>query len=299
MGFWMVGGMGLRVGHRVFSAALLAAALAACGQNQSPAGDAGGPGLSASQRPAMTEEDLKAQSAALLAKLGAPADAATRKKYEGAFDAVGAEPDWQLTFLPDYVAFTRPGLEEINAIPSARDYRALGVYTQAGPLAIAIVAGACTYGDGGESYPFSATVLYDGIAYEGCARVGADGAAAPVGVSRGWASDLSQLLPAIDACIARAAAKPARVTIAYVNEENQAAVRVLEADGGRSECLASLDGSSIINVLPLTDRDTFRNERDPLFTRAPANPPSGACYTSEELKGSSGATLGWLSRRVC
>lgn len=294
MGFGMDGGMGLQ--RRFAAAALFAVVLAGCGQGQTPGGD-GGPGLSTSQRPAMTEEDLKAQSAALLAKLGAPASAGAKAQYEGAFDAVGAEPDWQLTLLPDYVAFTRPGLEEVTAIPAARDYRAQGAYTQAGPLSIAIVAGACTYVEGGESYPFSATVLYDGIAYEGCARAGEG--AAPAAASRGWAVDLPQLLPAIDACIARATAKPARVTIAYVNEESQAAVRFLESDGGRSECLASLDGASIISVEPLADRDAFRGERDPLFTRAPASAPSGSCYASEEVKGSSGATLGWLSRKTC
>lgn len=271
-------------------------ALAACGQNRGEDA-AGGPGLSGPSRPALTEEDMKAQAAALLAKLGAPADATVRAQYEGAFDAVGAEPDWTLTVLPEYVSFSRPGLEEVTAIPSPRDIRARGAFIAAGPLSIALSAGACTYTEGGESYPFSATVLYEGIAYEGCARAG-EGATAGV-ASRGWAVDLPQLVPAIDACLQRVEAKPGRVTIAYVNEENQAAVRLLEADGGRAECTASLDGATIVSVEPLSDRDTFRGERDPLFTRAPATAPAGACYTNEEVKGSAGATLGWLSRKTC
>ncbi len=285
----------MRVGRIAgLAAASLLVALAACGQ-RSPSSSEGAPGLSTSERPAMTEADLEAQSAALLAKLGAPAAAAARGQYEGAFDAVGAEPDWRLTLLPDFVSFSRPGLDEITAIPPSRDIRQLGAYVAAGPLSIAVIAGACTYTEGGESYPFSATVLFEGVAYEGCARAGT-GEAAP---SRGWATDLSQLLPAIDACLARVQARPGRVTIAYVNDEGQAAVRLLEADGGRSECLVSPDGATVAGVEPLADRDVFRGERDPLFTRTPSSPPPASCYSNEEVKGSAGATMGWLSRKTC
>lgn len=284
------------------AAAGLLLALSACGRNGDQPGSQSGTGLSDQQRPAITEEELKAKSAALLAKLGAPAQPAQQQLYVGDFDAAGAEPDWRLTLLKDgYVSFARPGLEEVNAIPSPRNFRAQGMYVEAGPLSIAIAAGACTYTDGGESYPYSATVLFEGIPYEGCARA-STAEAAPASTAaraRGWAVDLSQLLPAIDACLKKAQATPARVTIAYVNEDNQAAVRILESDGGRSECIASLDGASVASFEPLADRDVFRGERDPLFTRAPAAAPSSSCLSSEEVKGSSGATLGWLSRKSC
>lgn len=282
------------------AAAGLLLALAACGQNKDTGGQSG-EGLGEAQRPEITEAELRAKSAALLAKLGAPGDAAAQRTYQGDFEAVGAEPDWRLTLLKDgYVAFTRPGLEEVTALTAVRNVRQGGVFVEAGPLSIAVSSGQCTYVDGGDSYPFSATVLYEGIAYEGCARASASTGPEPATArARGWAIDLSQLLPAIDACIARAQAKPARVTIAYVNEEGQAAVRLVESDGGRSECLSTLDGATIASFEPLADRDVFRGERDPMFTRAPASPPSGACTTSEEVKGSGGATLGWLSRKSC
>jgi len=285
----------MRVGRIAMLAATgLLVVLSACGQRNSSSSD-GAPGLSTSDRPAMTEADLQAQSAALLAKLGAPAAAAARAQYAGAFDAFGVEPDWRLTLLPDFVSFSRPGLEEITAIPSARDIRQLGAYVAAGPLSIALTAGACTYSEGGESFPFTATVLFEGVAYEGCARAGTGEAAAV----RGWEVNLPQLLPAIDACLARVQARPGRVTISYVNDEGQTAVRLLEADGGRSECLVAPDGATVASVDPLADRDVFPGERDPLFTRAPSSPPPASCYSNEEVKGSSGATLGWLSRKTC
>lgn len=272
------------------AAAGMLVALAACGQ-KSPSQGEGGPGLATAPRPAVTEEDLKAQAAALLAKLGGPVAAAARGQYEGAFDAAGAEPDWTLTLLPDFVSFSRPGLEQVTAIPSPRDVRQLGAYTVAGPLTIAVVAGACTYVEGGESYPYSATVLFEGVAYEGCARPSTGDASTS---SRGWAVNLAQYLPAIDACLARVQARPGRVTIAYPNDEGQTAVRLLEADGGRSECVVSADGATVASVEPLADRDVFPSERDPLFTRSPAQPPPASCYKNEEMKG-----VGWLSRKTC
>ena len=284
----------MRVGRMAMLAAAGAlVALAACGQ-RSPSPTEGGPGLSTSERPAMTDADLQAQSAALLAKLGAPAAAAARSQYEGPFDAVGAEPDWTLTLLPDFVSFSRPGLEEVTAFPSARDIRQLGAYVAAAPLSIAVTAGACTYAEGGESYPFSATVLFEGIAYEGCARAGAGETVK----ARGWEVNLPQLLPAIDACLARIQARPGRVTIAYVDDEGQTAVRLLEADGGRAECMVSPDGATVLGVEPLADLDVARGEREPLFTRAPSRPPA-SCYSNDEVKGSGGATMGWLSRKTC
>jgi uncharacterized membrane protein len=266
--------------------------LSACGQ--------GGPGSSSGSSggdapPAITEEEMQAKAKAMLAALGAPATPDVKAQYAGEFEAVGAEPDWSATLLADYVLFSRPGLDEINAIPSPRDARAQGVYVEAGPLTITVRGGQCTYGEGGEVYPFSATVLFEGVAYEGCARQTANASHSV----KSWADALSQYLPAIDACLTRVQAKPGRVTIAYPGEEGQTSVRLLEADGGRSECVVGADGTTVLSVEGLADRNTVRGERDPMFTRAPTAPPSGNCYASEPVAGSNGATIGHLSRRTC
>jgi uncharacterized membrane protein len=267
--------------------------LAACGQG-GPGSSSGG-GSEGSNRPAITEDEMKAKAQAMLAALGAPATPDIKALYAGEFEAVGAEPDWSATLLADYALFSRPGLDEINAIPAPRDVRAQGMYVEAGPLTITVRTGECTYGEGGEAYPFSATVLFEGVAYEGCARSAANAPAA----SRSWSNALSQYLPAIDACLARVQAKPGRVTIAYPGEEGQTSVRLLEADGGRSECSVAADGTTVVSVEPLSDRNTVAGERDPLFTRAPAQPPQGACFTSEDVAGSNGATIGYLTRKTC
>lgn len=279
-----------RLAEMAASATLLL--LSACGQGGAP-GSNSAPGEAP---PAITEEEIQAKAKAMLASLGAPATPEAQAQYAGEFELAGAsEPDWSATLLPDYVLFSRPGLDEVNAIPSPRNVRAQGVYIEAPPLTIVVRAGQCTYGEGGESFPFSATVLFEGVSYEGCARQTANASHA----SSSWADALSQYLPAIDACLARVQAKPGRVTIAYPGEDGQTSVRLLESDGGRSECVVGADGTSVVSVEGLADRNTVRGERDPLFTRAPTAPPSGKCYASEPVNGSNGAVIGHLSRRTC
>jgi uncharacterized membrane protein len=273
---------------------LAAGGIAGCGRGGSDG--AGGSGSDGETRPAITEDEMKAKAQALLAALGAPATPEVKAQYAGEFEAVGVEPDWNATFLADYVNFVRPGLDEVNAIAKPRDIRALGAFVEAGPLTVTVRAGACSYGEGGETYPFSATVLFEGVAYEGCAR---QTSGASTAAKKSWADALSQYLPAIDACLARVQAKPGRVTIAYPGDEGQTSVRLLEADGGRSECVVAADGATVLSVEGLADRNIVAGERDPLFTRAPTAPPQRACLSSEPVAGSSGAVIGHLSRKTC
>lgn len=267
--------------------------LAACGQGGP--GSSSGPGSDGSSGPAITEDEIRAKAQGMLAALGAPATPDVKAQYAGEFEAVGAEPDWSATILTDYVLFTRPGLDEVQSTATPRDVRALGAFLEAGPLTITVRAGQCTYGEGGEAYPYSATILFEGVAYEGCARTAAHASRA----SKSWADTLSQYLPAIDSCLARVQAKPGRVTIAYPGEEGQTSVRLLEADGGRSECVVAADGTTVASVEALADRNIVAGERDPLFTRAPTQAPQGSCYATESVAGSNGATIGYLSRKTC
>lgn len=267
-----------------------ALALSACGQNgggDQPTAD--GPERSSA---AITDQEIEAKADALLADLGAPASAEQSAALEGVFEAAGAEPDWRLTAAPEFVAFERPGLDEITGVVTRREVRAAGSFMIAEPLTIAIKQEACTYGAAAENYEFRASVLFEGVVYEGCARRGgASGSAA-----RGWAENIHQYLSAIDLCLTRVSAKPGHVTIGYVDEDGQTVVRLLESDGGRAECTLSADGTRIAALEPLSDRSVFDGERDPLFTRAPSSPPPG--YASEEVVDIDGAVIGYLSRKT-
>src|SRR5690606_11005076 len=165
-----------------------------------------------SQEPAgsPTNAEREAQLAAeQLAALGGPADAAQRALYEGEFQAsggiaaldadgagAGAEGAWDLRLLTDYAQFSRPGLGEDGGLAGERVYRAGGMEVVAGPLTITIMRQAREAS--GVQLEYVANVLFEGVAYQGCARRGIDEVARPT-----WASLLHELIPAIDACLSR------------------------------------------------------------------------------------------------
>jgi uncharacterized membrane protein len=269
------------------SAALLAGgALAACQrQSEAPTEAPGQP------TDAQREAEIAAEQ---LAALGGPANAAQRAAYEGEFQASGGldalgmgEGAWELRLLNDYAQFSRPGLGEDGGITGERDYRERGMRVVAGAVTITITQQACTAS--GVELPYVAQVLYEGVAYQGCARRGINESG-----GGGWASVLPDLIPAIDACIARAESRPARITFATPLGEGETAVRLREANGSRRECISSNGEVSVYETL--SDIDRRGSEGDPEFQRGGSR-PAGACV--EAAVSRSGAQLGWLIRRSC
>lgn len=279
-------------GNRFAAGLIAVAALAACSQGIGPKSDkAGADGA----RPDAVADGAAGPAAAPGPEaLGPAASAEVQALFEGEFEAVGAEPFWQMDLLADAVSFRRPGLEDVVEITQPRAYRAQGMQVQGGPLTVRLKAGACVH-TSGETFAYLATVFFDGVAYEGCARR-ASGAG---GATPTWAFLLPELIPAIDKCLERATAKPARVTIGYVVEQAQTTVRLLGSDGGRYECAVSTETGEIEYFEPIGDRDVVQGERDPLFSRAPTEAPAGQCWRSEPALSPTGEQLGWLSRKTC
>lgn len=253
--------------------------------------------------PPSNAEREAAVAAEQLAALGGAATAAQRALYEGDFqasggidalatDGAGAEGAWELRLLSDYAQFSRPGLGEDGAIPGERQYYERGMRVVAGPLTITIMQQACTAS--GIELPYVAHVLFEGVAYQGCARRGiAEGARAT------WASVLPDLIPAIDACMARVTARPARVTFATALEEGQVSVRLRDAEGSRRECIVNMPGSTVAVFEPISDLDRRLGEGDPEFQRGGSAPRAGQCRATEPVVGGDGQQLGWLIRRTC
>jgi uncharacterized membrane protein len=249
------------------------------------------------------EEREAALAAEQLAALGGPANAEQRALYEGEFqasggidalasDGAGAEGAWELRLLTDYAQFSRPGLGEDGGITGDRAYHERGMRVVAGPLTITIMQQACTAS--GIELPYVANVIFEGVAYQGCARRGIDDGARVT-----WASVLPELIPAIDACLARVTSRPARVTFATSLDEGQVSVRLRDADGARRECIASASGSEIAVYEPISDLDRRAGEGDPEFQRGGAEPRGGECRAIEPAAGRGGEQLGWLIRRSC
>jgi hypothetical protein len=305
----------MRLTRSVQAAAVAIAAAAALGLSACERRSASGAGEGPEVDP---QERQRVQAEQQLASLGGPASREQRALYEGEFTASGTlealgagEGAWELRLLNDYAQFVRPGLGEDGGIAGARDYREQGMRVTAGPIIITIRAEECPLPTG-EALPYSASVLFEGISYQGCAKRGVT-----LGDRPTWASVLDELLPAIDACLRRVEARPARVTTASILGEGQVGVRLRQSDGGRYGCVASADGSRVVAYDPLLDSDHLYGESDPEFLRAPGTPPRGSnCRSVTEVKGpappppppqengetiqeSEAPTLGWLVRRTC
>ena len=273
------------------SLTLAAAAFAASGCDQIQKAVA--PGQAKPETPAATSAQPPARPTA--AQLGAAAPADVQAFYSGEFEAFGAEPDWRLDLLENWVNFSRTGLEDVGGLPGPRDVRAGGALIETGPLSIILKAGSCEAAPG-QQLPYVVSVYFEGVTYEGCGRRAAAGAA---GAVPSWSALLPELLPAIDACSQRVQAKPARVTIAYVIDGGQVSVRFLDGDGGRWECGAPAVGGAVSYFEPIGDRDVLQGEQQPLFSRAPDAGPAGGCWKNEPANTADGRTIGALSRRTC
>lgn len=284
----LLGGVGL-------GCVLLATALTGACQRQSDA-------PSETSAPPSNAEREAELAAAQLEALGGPANAQQRALYQGDFqasggidalssDGAGAEGAWELRLLNDYAQFSRPGLGDDGGIPNERDYHERGMRVVAGPLTITIMQQACTAS--GVQLPYVANVLFEGVAYQGCARRGID-----EGARASWASALSELLPAIDACMGRVSSRPARVTFATLLDEGQISVRIRDADGARRECIVNASSGAVAVFEPISDLDRRAGEGDPEFQRGGQSPQVGQCRAVEPAL-VRGEQVGWLIRRSC
>lgn len=282
----------MRARFRGFMIALaMAVLITGCQRQQGAAPEETGPS-------APTNAQREAEAAAeQLSQLGGRANAAQRALFEGEFQASGgidslgsAEGAWDLTLLEDYAQFSRPGLGEDGGSTGARDYHEHGVRVVAGPLTITIKQETCNAS--GVELPYVAHVLFEGVAYQGCARRGVN-----EGTHATWASVLAELIPAIDACLARAG-NGARVMFASDLSDGDVSVRLREGNGTRRVCTTSKEGGAA-QLESLSDIDTERGEGDPEFVRGDAEPRRQNCRTAEPAIGASGEHLGWLVRRTC
>jgi hypothetical protein len=265
-------------------------ALAACQRQGESAEEAASPPTNAEREAEIAAEQLAA--------LGGAANATQQALYTGEFEASGAlgavgagEGAWELRLLDDYAQFVRPGLGEDGGMAGPREFHANGMRVVAGPLTVTLMAQACALPTGVE-LPYTAHVLFEGVAYQGCARRGISTGERPT-----WASVLPELLPAIDACMARVSSRPARITFAGALDEGEVSVRIREADGSRRECIAARGAVTVYE--PISDLDRRNGEGDPEFQRGGAAPRTEECRAVGEAFDRNGASMGWLIQHDC
>ncbi len=113
-----------------------------------------------------------------------------------------------------------------------------------------------------------------------------------------WSEHLEEWLPAIDACLARTASGPAVAVFAWSAGPGHVGVRTLAGER-RWDCVSRADGAAIERFDAVPAPEKHPAESSPLFSRAPAEPPSGSCYDHERAFSQDGRFLGWLSYDVC
>jgi hypothetical protein len=270
-------------------------------------------GRNASENNAETGESVASQSGPTppeLADLGGPASADVRALYAGEFQSFGVlsgvgegdEGAWELVLSDEFAQFVRPGLQDVVSYSVAREIFAKGARANAGPLTITLAQAPCALPNG-TALDYTASVVFEDIVYEGCAR---RGVTAP-GERLTWAVALPELLPAINACLDRQEGRRATVTVASLLPPEQdgaqlVTVRLREADQTRRECLATRDGTEVrsFEYVPESAGEGRGGEGDAEYTRAPGPAPrEGQCRAVEAVPGVGGAPSGWLMRRTC
>ena len=115
-----------------------------------------------------------------------------------------------------------------------------------------------------------------------------------------WAADLSELLPAIEACLQDSDIPSVGVTKAWPMAGDLTGVRLLASSGERVDCVAVADGSGIVLTEKVWTVSQLSGERSPLFTPASSERPSvSQCLAVSVARDGAGQVVGWLSFDVC
>jgi hypothetical protein len=119
--------------------------------------------------------------------------------------------------------------------------------------------------------------------------------------SEDWTRFVPELLHPIDACVRSLSIQEATITRVFQVEPDMVGVRLHDRTGRRWECLITRRSNYPLRLDPLGDRiRPMPGDGNPIFTRAPGEPPSDPCLKTDELKDpASGELLGWRSWKTC
>jgi uncharacterized membrane protein len=115
-----------------------------------------------------------------------------------------------------------------------------------------------------------------------------------------WSRMLMELMPAIDACLARTPGSAPYVTKAWVATLDTVVVRTRNATVGWFECAARSDGSAIDAFHAVeSSAPSVVGEEVVLYTPVTSAPPAGNCFTHARVVDQRGEQIGWLSDNTC
>lgn len=108
-----------------------------------------------------------------------------------------------------------------------------------------------------------------------------------------WETRLTEMLPYIDACIAKS---PETSWVAYAGMLNEQEVAVrLGGAPGQFVCTVPMANPIAANAAIVPDDETvsFEGEGSAIFVRGPGANPGGECYQAQEVRNADGELIGW------
>lgn len=106
-----------------------------------------------------------------------------------------------------------------------------------------------------------------------------------------WETRLSEMLPYIDACIAKS---PETRWVSYAGLLNDRDVAVrLGGAAGQFVCTVPMADPSAAAIVPDDENEAFPGEGSATFVRGPGENPGGECYEAEEVRNADGELIGW------
>lgn len=203
-------------------------------------------------------------------------------QLEGRIVALGQDPEWRLDAdaqLGMVLTLPAQGLTFSADFATPQRTPEGGARIVSAPLTLTLTSAPCTHNS--IAYPMSATTQVEqGEPLVGCAFVR-------------WDWRLTELLPAIDACISRSP-NTRRVTYAAQEGDGRVLVRLQGAQIAPIDCRASLTPGAPIIITQADANLRIAGEADAIFVRAPGENPGGECYEAPEVHAADGSLLGWM-----
>jgi heat shock protein HslJ len=121
------------------------------------------------------------------------------------------------------------------------------------------------------------------------------GPGARVKAENDWTRLMSDLLPAIQACLEQPAVPVESILKAWPMNHGLVGVRLRSAGGHRFECLAPASGTSVMRLIGLMpEEEKVPGEGEPVFLPKREHPPAVRVDELEQVVDGSGAVLGWI-----
>lgn len=236
-------------------------------------------------------------------------------------DCRGDEPGWRLDATrtaATHTTLTAKGKREVVfrgslqvlsfLAPPALVWRGDSTHLPRETLVATVREESCksTMADGPPSTHRAVLSVRPGEAVTGCCavRAGFDARVAPVANFPGkkpddWARLLPELVPAINACVAREGARVKAVAAAWPMNR-MAGVRIVDAGGAAFDCVVDATGRGTPTLTAVgASSPALPGAGNPLFYPAREPPPIVACGRLERAQNSRGALVGYLHYDPC